>query len=532
MGKNNAVWLNSKALFLGFFFLFFLYPLALVFLKAMQTQNWVQLLFSNAHFFWNSFFQASISTLLSVVLGVLLAFIIARRSFPGKKILKTLSLIPFVFPSILVVVSIVILFGNNGWINNFLQNFLGFEGRIQFLYGFFGIILAHAFYNFPLVARFVSSAWENLDVTMKETARTLGAGKQQVFLHVTLPQLLPPILAAALIVFIYTFMSFAIVLSLGGVSFTTLEIEIYRQVTRNLDFSAGAFLAIAQFFFLLAIAFLHFFFSKKFERGEKLRTEKPEKLSIKSVQGIAETGFLLAAVLFIALPIIALIVFSFFDSSGNFSLSAVEKIFFSQNASLTGTTPVTAIVLSIAFAVTASVTATLAGLIASMNSARHSFLEVFLSASIAVSVITLGFGYLLGFGSGNFWVIAMGHAVLGFPFAFRIIRNALEKIDLESIEAARTLGADRLKTFFWVQLPRVKNALIVALSFCFAISLGELGLVLVLYDGVFATIPVYIYRLLTTFDLHAATAMGLTLVLISFVSFYAIEHFSKDAQVF
>ncbi|MCH7902210.1 ABC transporter permease subunit [archaeon] len=223
--------------------------------------------------------------------------------------------------------------------------------------------------------------------------------------------------------------------------------------------------------------------------------------------------------------------FSFFDQNG-FTLRAFEKIFFPGQVSLFGTTALFSIALSLGLALFASIIATILGLIASLKQTKVFFVNIFVGSSIAVSIITLAFGYFLGFGSGEIWIIAIGHSILAFPFAYRVLNNAVSKIDQESIDSAKTLGANDFQIFRKIQFPRIRNSLFVSLAFSFAISLGELGLVLVLYDGIYATMPIYIYRLLSTFDLPAATGMGIILVSISFLSFYIIEYFSKDAQVF
>ncbi len=534
MGKNNYFRLILKLFFVSFFFFFFFYPLLLILIKSFSlgNVNIIEVLASKEKIILNSFFQAGVSTFFCLLIGIPAAFLLARRDFPGKKFFKALSLIPFVFPSILVVVSFVIIFGNNGWINLFLKNFLGLPKHVQFLYGFSGIILAHVFYNFSIVMRFVAGAWENLDSTMKEAAKSLGANKIQIFWNITLRQLLPSILASASLVFIFCFMSFAIVISLGGIQFSTLEVEIFRQITRRIDFATGAVLSLFQFVILSLVGFVYFYFSKKFSIKEKTIKEKPKKISVKSFKGLIETVFLLFIAAAIILPIVSLVFFAFFNpETGEFTLKAFQKIFSEYN-SLLGTNALTSVFYSLVLAVFASVTATIMGLLASLKQTRVSLINVFIASSVAVSVITLAFGYFLGFGSGNLIVIALGHSILAFPFAFRVLNNALEKIDEESIEAAKSLGANEWNVFKKIQFPRIKNALFVSLGFCFAVSLSELGFVLVLYDGIYATMPVYIYRLLATFDLFAATAMGLILISISFLAFYSIEFFSKEEQVF
>lgn len=534
VGKNNAVWTIAKTILTLYFVLAFLYPLALVLDKAvlggLNPQKVFRLFFSNKHLLWNSFFQASASTFFSALIGIPFGVLLARRDFPLKKFVKSLTLIPFVLPSILVVLAFIIVFGNNGWVNFFLTNYFSFPAHIQFLYGIGGVILAHVFYNFPIIGRFVSNALENADASMKEAAKTLGARRFNIFFQITVPQLAPAILAGSSIVFVYSFMSFAIVLALGGIEFSTLEVEIYRQITRNLDLKTGALLALLQFFVLLIVSTAYLFFSKKIAFKEKHLLEKPKKLFAKTFSGLAETAFLLASALFLLVPILSLFVFSVSGREG-FSLRAFEKIFLQKNVGVFSTAPLFSVFFSIAFATASAAIATAVGLIASLKQARNYLVEIFLNASIAVTVISLGFGYLLAFGSGSFLAIAFGHSVLAFPFAFRAIKSALEKIDQESIDAAKTLGAKDAEVFRFVQFPRIKSALLSGFAFCFAVSLGELGLVLILFDGFFPTMPVYIYRMIATFDIFAAAAMGVVLIFISFLSFYIIERFSKEAAV-
>jgi len=526
MGSNN-VWLVGKLVLISFFLIFFLYPLSLILLRIPVEINFIEVILKNSRLLWNSFYQAFISTIIAVLIGIPTAFLIARRNFKGKKIIKSLSLIPFVFPSILVVLSFIIILGNNGWVNNLLE-LLGLE-RIQFLYGFTGIILAHSFYNFPLVMRFVSDAWEKLDKNLKEAAKTLGANKSQVFLKITLPRLMPAILSSAALVFIFTFMSFTIVITLGGILFTTFETEIYRQITRNLNFELAALLSLIQFFFLMGIVFIYNYFGSKFLVSEKGFIEKAKNIDLKSIQGIAEQALLLLLILVITLPLLSLISFAFFDDNG-FSLNAFEKIF-SGKESVTGTTALNSITFSLVIGLFSSLIAVVIGLLASLKETKVKGLSLILSASLGLSVITLGFSYYLGFGSGLLIPIIIGHSLIAFPFSFRIISNSLNKIDKESLEVSKTLGANSIQVFKRIQFPRIRNSLITAFIFSFAVSLGELGFILVLYDGIIASMPIYIFRLLSTFDLQSATAMGLILVFISFLSFYSIELFSKDVSL-
>jgi len=174
--------------------------------------------------------QAILSTLLSVLMGLPGAYLLARYDFRGKRLIQALTTVPFVLPSIIVVLGFVRFFGNNGILNRFLMSLFGrTEPPLRILYSLQAILLAHAFYNFPVVVRIVSSLWRRIHPSTEEAARSLGAHGLRLFWRVTLPQILPALLSAAALVFIFCLLSFAIVLVLGGgPRYTTLEVEVYR----------------------------------------------------------------------------------------------------------------------------------------------------------------------------------------------------------------------------------------------------------------------------------------------------------------
>ncbi|HLC93006.1 MAG TPA: iron ABC transporter permease [archaeon] len=534
MGKDNVIFLGAKILFAVFAILFFAYPLLLVLSKAATAATFgkaISIILSKQGVLYSSLLQAAASTIVSLLIGLPAAYIIARRTFPGKKLVRAASLIPFVFPSILVVLSFVIVFGNNGWVNSVLRNFLGFTGPVQFLYGFWGVVLAHAFYNFPLVMRLVGDSWERLGSQTYHAARSLGASRFSLFVRVLLPQLLPSIAAVASLVFIYCFMSFAVVLSLGGPGVSTFEVEIYQQAARNLDIGTAAVLAAFQFALLSIPAAAYFVFSRKAAPADSSAPLAPKKFNLSKASGILEAAFMCSAMLFLMLPVFSLFIFAFTDSqTGAVSLRSFTKIF-SAGPSITGATAMSSIFYSLALALAASIVATLMGLIATLRQTRIPFMGGLVGASVAISVLTLALGYYIGFGPGSLLVIAIAHSVLAFPFACRIIGNALQKVDAAAIDAARTLGASPFAVLSKIQLPSIKKSIFASFAFSFAVSLGELGLVLTLYDGIYPTMPVYIYRLVSVFDIGAAAAMGLILATVSFMCFYAIEHFS-EGQVF
>ena len=242
-------------LILLFLIVFFFYPLAAVMQGGLQNS---ERHFSVAPLFkmlTDSYYQriilftltqALLSTVLAVLLGLPGAYLLARFHFKGKRLVRALTTIPFVLPSILVVLGFVLFFGNNGILNRGLMALLRLrEPPLRILYSLKAILLAHAFYNFPICIRIVSGLWSRVNPHLEEAARSLGARGWRLFRRVTLPQILPGVLASAALIFIFCFMSFAIVLVLGGgPRYATLEVEVYRLAKIGLDLDAASRLAL------------------------------------------------------------------------------------------------------------------------------------------------------------------------------------------------------------------------------------------------------------------------------------------------
>jgi thiamine transport system permease protein len=147
---------------------------------------------------WFTTWQAVASTALTLVAGLAPAWILARFRFPGHRVLRTLVMVPFVLPTVVVAAAFLAVLPDR------------FDRSI------IGILLAHVFFNVAVVVRTVGGLWEQLDPDLASAARTLGAGPWQAFREVTLPLLRPALVAAASIVFLFTFTSFGVVLILGG----------------------------------------------------------------------------------------------------------------------------------------------------------------------------------------------------------------------------------------------------------------------------------------------------------------------------
>ena len=239
-----------------FLFIFFYIPLLTIIKDSFLVDqrfnlgNFSELLTSYYHRYVILFTlkQAFISLFFTLLLGLPAAYIFTHFSFPGKNIIRPLFLIPFVLPSILVALGFILLYGQNGFLNSFLGKF---NLNLRILYRLEAIILAHSFYNFPIVLKFVSDAWQRINKNYLAAAQTLGANRWKRFWAITFPSLLPSIINASVLVFIYCFMSFGIVLVLGSVRYTTLEVNIYIMIYHLIRFPLVMALGSIQLLFSL-----------------------------------------------------------------------------------------------------------------------------------------------------------------------------------------------------------------------------------------------------------------------------------------
>ena len=217
--------------------------------------------------------QAGLSTLVTLILGLPGAYLLARFNFPGKSLLRAITGVPFVMPTLVVAAGFNALLGSKGWVNVALMSGVGFsEPPIQFTNTLTAILAAHVFYNTTIVLRMVGNFWSQLDPKLNQAAQCLGANRWQEFTKITIPLLLPVITAATLLVFIFDFTSFGVILILGGPRFSTLEVEIYYQTITLFNLPLAAVLSILQLGCTLALTVIYTRLSSGISRPITQRT--------------------------------------------------------------------------------------------------------------------------------------------------------------------------------------------------------------------------------------------------------------------
>jgi thiamine transport system permease protein len=492
-------------------------------------------------------YQALLSSAASVVLGLPAAYLLARYEFPGRRTLRSLTILPFVLPSIMVAVGFVATFGQTGTVRPILDA-VGLEDTLR-LFTLELVILAHAFYNAPLVARVTTAAWESVDASAVETARSLGASPLRAFRDVVAPQLYPAVLMGAALTFVFTFATFPIVLALGGFQLATIEVFVYRLI-RDLDYAEAAALAIVELVISLGLLYGYLQYEARHtvrSRGIRplpRRPLTPPSLSIREL--LPRVG--LAAYVLVALGVFgapfASMLYASVTGAGGFTLANYQ---FLVDRQATGASfqvkPWDAVKNSLLFGVASLLVALPMGVVVAVLTTRRfrgrKLVDAVAMAPLAVSGIVVGLGLLRGlvFGAeiggtrvavGGAIAIVAAHAVAGYPFVVRTVTPGLEGIDRSLVESARALGAPRSRVLLDVELPLVWPAVVAGAAFAFAISVGEFSATIVLATGTSEyTMPIAIERYIGR-RLGPATAMGVVLLVVTSASFLLIDRLGGD----
>ncbi len=463
---------------------------------------------------WFTVWQATLSTVLTLAVGIPAAYVLARTRFPGSGLVRSLVVVPFVLPTVVVG-------------SAFLA--LGIGPSLG------AILVAHLFFNYAVVVRTVGGLWAHLDPRQEDAARMLGASRVRAFTAVTLPALRPAILAAAAIVFLFTFTSFGVVLVLGGPTHSTLETEVYRQTAQLLDLQTAAALSIVQ---LLAVLVLLVVTERLSGHRVVALTLRGATATARRVRGLGErvfvAGNLALALILLGAPIAVLVARSF-ETSYGIGVDNYRALGELQSGSVLFVPPEDAILNSLEYAVVAMCLALVVGGLAAfaiVRTRRAGAIDAALTLPLGVSAVTVGFGFLIALDEPPLdlrseWILVpIAQALVAIPFVVRLTTPVLRAIDPRLREAAATLGAPPRRVWREIDLPIASRALAVAGGFAFAIALGEFGATVFLARPDRPTLPVVIYRLLgqpgsTTFG--AAMAASTILLILAAISMVVVE---------
>ncbi|MFE1074279.1 ABC transporter permease [Streptomyces sp. NPDC058783] len=537
--RGSAARLGLMAVPVAFFAVFFAYPVAAIVARGLKVDGvWrlgrigdVLAQSDVRHVLWFTTWQALASTALTLLIALPGAYVFARFDFPGKQVLRAVVTVPFVLPTVVVGTAFLALVGRGG----LLDELWG----VRLDTTVWAILLAHVFFNYAVVVRTVGGLWGQLDPRQEEAARMLGASRLRAWRQVTLPALAPAVAAAALMVFLFTFTSFGVVQILGGPTFSTLEVEIYRQTSQVFDLSTAAVLTLIQFAAVAAVLAVHAWTVRRRESALRLvdaatTARRPRGAG----QWALLAGVLGVVVLLLVLPLAVLVQRSL-GASGFGYYRALTR----EDGGTFLVPPIEAIGNSLQYAAAATAIAVVIGALAATALTRRDAgrfvrgFDALLMLPLGVSAVTVGFGFLIALDEPpldlrSSWILVpLAQALVGVPFVVRTMLPVLRAVDGRLREAAAVLGASPWRVWREVDLPMVRRALLVAAGFAFAVSLGEFGATVFVARPDNPTLPVAVARLLGRpgeMNYGQAMALSTILMLVCAVALVVLERLRTD----
>ncbi|MFW6388004.1 MAG: ABC transporter permease, partial [bacterium] len=491
-----------------------------------RAGTWRSLRFSAA--------QAAASAAISVVIAFPGSYYLAHVRFPGRRIVQSLTLVPFVLPSLIVILAVISFYGRAGIINQL------FGTSVAAVYSPAGIIIAHVIFNVAVALRVLAGGWLTIDERLREASRSLGENTSQRLRHLYVPLLAPHGAVAAIIIFLYCFVSFAVVLIFGGVQYATLEVRIYREMFVNLNLSGAGVLAALQ---LVAAAVVVFGLEKIGARraaspGRDRRIHVYEWAKLPGRSRALCLGYWVALAVVFGGPLVTFVAGAFF-SGGAFSLEAfsalieghignrnLESIMRASFFEIAGT--------SLLLATATGITTTLVAFISAriLRGVRVPWLDTLSTMPLAVSSVTYSLGLYVLFARtvDPFALILLTQSVMGFPLVFRSMRATVNSFPPGYTESAMSLGAGfwfRLRT---IELPVLGRGLVNAFAFAFALSLADFTSVLTIGRGAVVTFPVAMYRLIGFQSFDVALALGVWYIALVALTFLVIDRTSLSSE--
>jgi len=535
-------WLKRLALWvlpLSFLIVAFFFPLSRILVltldpKTITAAN-LRLTFEVLLF---TFYQATLSTILTLLLGLPSAYLFARYDFRGKSLLRALTAVPFMLPTVVVASSFSAIFGSRGL---FFFLFPNSAFSIQ-PSSFTLILLAHVFYNTTIIIRVVGNALSSLDPKLEQAARSLGADSFRLWWNVILPLLRPSLLSASLLVFLFDFTSFGVILLLGGSQYATLEVEIYLRVLKLPNLPLAALLSIIQLICTIIFSVIYSYFSSRSTVQLTPRSTIIKPKTIEQKLFVASLVFLLSS--FFLLPLCALPFRSLFrleadrgqrgDVQYGLTADYYAELFVNRRGSVFYVPPMRATMNSLGYAGATVIISLLLGFPAAFALAKPTRLErlldPFIMLPLGSSAVMLGLGFIISYGRylTSPWLVPFAHSLVALPFVIRTLQPAIASIPLRLRQAASSLGASPLEVWKNIDFPILRRATLAAATFAFTVSLGEFGATLLLSRPEYPTIPVAIERFLSQpggLNYGQAMAMATILMLLTLTSILLIEKF-------
>ncbi len=548
MKKNKSIdiWVILSLTFLGFFILFLIWPLYNLFkggftnAQGVFTLEWFNKFFADKYYLvtlLNSFSVTTWVTLLTLVLGYPMAYFYNFYEIKGKKLIQIIVILCAMSAPFIGAYAWIQLLGRNGIITTFLRNTIGFKSMPN-IYGFNGILLVLTLQLIPLVFLYISGALKKIDNSLIEASENMGITGVARFFKVIVPLTLPTIFAAGLLVFMHAFSDFGTPLLIGE-GFRVFPVEIYRQFLgetgRNYNFAAA--ISIIAIVITTVIFLAQKFLSSKFSFTMK---------SLNSLERKKATGiqnFLMHAyiyiILFIAyLPQILIVYQSFQNTSGKlfvdgYSLNSYRVAFQRMGKSI----PNTFLIGGLALVLTVLIAVLIAYLVVRRPNPVNNLVDTLSMIPYIIPGSVIGIGLVMAFNqkplvlTGTIAIMVIALIIRRMPYTIRSSVAILQQIPMNIEEAAISLGASKMKTFFVITVPMMASGVISGAILSWVTIITELSSGVILYNAKTMTLTLAIYTFVLRGSFGYAAALATILSVLTVISLLLYMKFADTDEI-
>ena len=521
---------------IGIFLIFavcLIYPLFSLFFSSLKDSNTGEFTLSNfVQFFtkkyyyeslWRSFSVTIITTILTIVIGVPLAYVMTTCKIKGKGLIEILIIISVLSPPFIGAYSWILLLGRSGVITTFLSDTFGIN--LPSIYGFSGILLVFTLKLFPFIYMYTTGALKKLDVSLIEASESLGCtGVKKVF-TVVIPLILPTVLAGSLLVFMNALADFGTPMLIGE-GYQVMPVLIYSEFISEVGGQANFAAALSAIMvFITTIIFLgqKYVVNKKSFVMSSLKPIQPKKIN--GIKSFFAHTFVYIVVGLAIIPQVTVIFTSFLKTKGamfirEFSLNSYINVIGKLGSSIRNT---------FVYGIIAIILIIILGMFISYVSVRRknlftSILDTLTMFPYIIPGSVLGITLLLAFNkkpillSGTFMIIVIAFVIRRLPYTIRSSAAILYQISPSIEEASISLGYSQFQTFKNVTSRMMLPGVISGAILSWITVINELSASIILYTGTTRTMSVAIYSEVIRASYGTAAALSSILTFTTIIS--------------
>ena len=506
--------------------LFVVYPLLKVLIFSLtdadgnfSLANLVTILTTSRYLavFGRTMLLGIIVAIIATFIGYIFAYTITRTNVPCKKFLKTIATLPILSPPFILSLSIIFLFGKQGFITKTLMGITGNN-----VYGMGSLVVVQVMSFFPIAYLTLSGILSSIDASVEDAACNMGASRWHTFWTVTFPLSLPGIISGCLLVFIQSLEDFSNPATIGG-EFSTLSIEVYQIITGSYDMQKGSVLALL----LLLPAVTAYLFNKYWVSKKSFVTVTGKPTQARKLIDEGHIKWPLFAFCMVVAAVILLfygtVIFGSFVRTWGYDYSLTLDQYRKalaygwdslKNSMLLGL--ISAVIGGLLGMIIAYITA-------KWNYYGKRFIEVSSVLMFAVPGTVLGISYVLAFNTkplvltGTALILIIVFTFRNMPVAIESGTTTLLQIDNSIEEASTILGADTGYSFRRITLPMLRNAFFSGIVYSFTKAITAVSAVIFLVSARWNLVTSKIYSLFDQAKYSQAAAFVTMLVLILLV---------------